>query len=72
MHGHILSLLMDDDNYLIYKHVIVYPTLGLLSYVAGNCVASIFVSIITSIQETAYGVICYGENIFCDRAALYV
>lgn len=59
MHGHILSLLMDDDNYLIYKHVIVYPTLGLLSYVAGNCVASIFVSIITSIQETAYGVMLW-------------
>ena len=64
MHGHILSLLMDDDNYLIYKHVVVYPTLGHLSYVTGNCVASIFVSMIASIQETAYGVICYAENKF--------
>jgi len=59
MHRCILSLLMDDDSYLIYKHVVVYPT-------------SIFVSMITSIQETAYGVICYGENIFYERAALYV
>ena len=55
---------MDDDSCLIYEHVVVYLTFRLLSCVTGNCVASIFVSVIASIQGTVCGVICYAENKF--------
>jgi hypothetical protein len=62
VHGHILSLLMDDDNCSLY--IVVYPTFRDERYVTGNCVASILVHKIVSIQDTAYCAICYTENKF--------
>jgi hydroxyacyl-ACP dehydratase HTD2-like protein with hotdog domain len=68
MHGHLLSLLMDDAICLIYKRVVVYLTFRLLSFVAGNCVAYIFVSIQL---QLIVSYIMLKTN-FYDRAALFV